>query len=136
MRMRSCGELGRVFDGFTAGPTDEERNPQPFRLRIVRQVRDARECLLANMPSGPTTIKASLVATATLVTLAVVLLRRSSDLADGDPTDDVMPSAVTRLNGGAVMLLVAAAFCLAACLFATTWQCASNPQPDARREDA
>jgi hypothetical protein len=88
------------------------------------------------MPSGPTTIKASLVATATLVTLAVVLLRRSSDLADGDPTDDVMPSAVTRLDGGAVMLLVTAAFCLAACLVATTWQCASNPQPDARREDA
>lgn len=134
--MRLCEQFGRLFGRLAARPTDEERNPQPFRLTIVRQVRGARECLVANMPSHPTTIKASLAATGTLVTLAVVLLRRSSDLDNGDPNDDVMPSAVTRLDGGAVMVLVMAACCVAACLFATAWHCVSPPPPDAHPEDA
>jgi len=133
-----CRQLERAFSSFTATPTDEERNPPPFRLTIVRQVSHARACLAHNMPSTGTMFKGSAAAVVTLVTLAALLLNKSSELgADGDPYDDVTPAAASRVAGGAMMALMMAVVCVAACLYATALHCLPDPPPaNAPGEDA
>jgi hypothetical protein len=127
-----CGQLGAACGSFTATPTDEERNPPPFRLTIVRQVSHARACLAHNMPSTGTRIGLSALAAVTLITLAAMLLHQSPG-ADGDSAD----AAESRVAGGVVMALMTAAVCVAACLYATGLHCLSDAPPaDAPGEDA
>jgi hypothetical protein len=112
----SCGQLGRVFGSFTATPTEEERNPPPFRLTMVRQVSNARACVADNLPSVGTTIGLSGAAAVTLITLAAMLLHKSA------------PSG-TGVVEAAVMALVMAVLCIAACLHATVVQCLPDSPP-------
>ena len=120
----SCGQLERVFGSFTATPTEEERNPPPFRLTMVRQVSNAHACVADNLPSVGTTIGLSGAAAVTLLTLAGMLLHKS-------------PQAGAGAVGAGVMALVMAVLCVAACVYGTVLQCLSDSPPaDAPGEGA
>ena len=128
----SCGQLERVFGRFTATPTEEERNPPPFRLTIARQLGNAHACVAHNLPSTGTTIGLSALAAVTLITLAAMLLRKSHQ-----PGADHSDGAESRVAIGVATALSMAMLCVAACLCATVLHCLSDsPRVDAPGEDA
>lgn len=126
--MRSCGES--VVNRLAQAPAEEERNPPPFRLTIVRQLDNARACLAFNRPSDPMIIKASIAGTITMATLAAALMLRMDVVgADGDLQHDVIAVAAERLSTGSVLAILTAVSCIVVCVNASARHCLSDSPP-------
>ncbi|NKI92772.1 hypothetical protein [Rhizobacter sp. SG703] len=119
--------------GLGAPLTDEERDPQR-PAPIPLQIEGARRYLAANVPSSATLVKGGVAGTVTFLTLAILLLHKSENLArdDADHQDGVVSAAQRYVSIGSAMSLVIAISCVVVCLgaaFDLGMSCASRDAP-------